>query len=116
MVLFDNGNRRDVPGISKAIEIEFTGAPPTSAAITWEWTLPGYSAFLGDADRLPGGNTLVTAGSETLTCGQPSIGRIDGTFGLVGSMLSDVSSRALRLSKPARNWNSSPAVWTKPTA
>jgi hypothetical protein len=68
MVLFDNGNRRDhtdqnnATGVSKAIELQFTGTPPTAAAIVWEFTLPEYNAALGDADRLPGGNTLVTGG------------------------------------------------------
>jgi hypothetical protein len=68
MVLFDNGNRRDhvnqtnQTGVSKAIELQFTGDPPTDASIVWEFTLPVYNAALGDADRLPGGNTLVTAG------------------------------------------------------
>jgi hypothetical protein len=68
MMLFDNGNRRDhivqtnETGVSKAIELQFTGDPPTFAEIVWEWTLPEYNSALGDADRLPGGNTLVTAG------------------------------------------------------
>jgi hypothetical protein len=70
MVLFDNGNRRDhvdqtnATGVSKAIELQFTGTPPTAAAIVWEFTLPDYNAALGDADRLPGGNTLVTGGRK----------------------------------------------------
>ncbi|MCZ6785267.1 MAG: aryl-sulfate sulfotransferase [Proteobacteria bacterium] len=68
MMLFDNGNRRDhlehtpATGVSKALELAFTGTPPTGASIDWEWTLPAYQAFVGDTDRLPGGNTLVTAG------------------------------------------------------
>lgn len=68
VVLFDNGNRRDhmdqtpKTGVSKAIEIEITGNPPSDASIVWEWTVPAYNAFLGDADRQPGGNTLVTTG------------------------------------------------------
>ncbi len=68
MVLFDNGSRRDHidqsarTGVSKAIELQFTGDPPTDASIVWEFTLPEYNAALGDADRLPGGNTLVAAG------------------------------------------------------
>jgi hypothetical protein len=68
MVLFDNGNRRDhidqtsQTGVSKAIELQFTGTPPTGASIVWEWTVPTFNGAVGDADRLPGGNTLVTAG------------------------------------------------------
>jgi hypothetical protein len=68
MMVFDNGNRRDhivqtpQTGVSKAIELAFTGDPPTNASIVWEWTVPEYCSFVGDADRLPGDNTLVTAG------------------------------------------------------
>jgi hypothetical protein len=67
MVLFDNGNRRDhivhnnATGVTKAVELALTGNPPTSAAIVWDWTLPGYNRAKGDADRLPNGNTLLTA-------------------------------------------------------
>jgi hypothetical protein len=70
MLLFDNGNRRDhivqTVGVSKAVELAFSGAPtPTSASIVWEYTLPAYAALVGDADRLPGGNTLITSGPTT---------------------------------------------------
>ncbi len=67
MLLFDNGNRRDhidqtaETGVSKAVEVAFNGIPPTGASIVWEWTLPDYAGFLGDACRLPGGTTLVTS-------------------------------------------------------
>ena len=74
MMVYDNGNRRDhqdqtgETGVSKAIELAFFGGdPPASAFIVWEYVLPEYQPFVGDADRLPGGNTLITAGvSETL--------------------------------------------------
>ncbi len=67
MVLFDNGNRRGgVPangqnGQSYAIELAFTGSPPTDAEIVWSWQTPVYCSSTGDADRLENGNTLVTA-------------------------------------------------------
>jgi hypothetical protein len=71
MMVYDNGNRRDhivhteETGVSKAIELEFSGGdPPTSASIVWEYTMPVYQASGGDADRLPGGNTLCTASVE----------------------------------------------------
>ncbi len=70
MVLYDNGDRRDQvdqtteTGVTKAIELSFTGTPPSSATIAWQYTLPGYTPALGDADRQPGGNTLVAAGWE----------------------------------------------------
>ncbi len=68
MLLFDNGGRRDhivqtnETGVSKAVELAFTGDPPTTASIAWEFTLPEYAPFVGDADRLPGGNTLLVSG------------------------------------------------------
>jgi hypothetical protein len=65
MVLFDNGNRRKSPAtppMTKAIEIAFSGgAVPSSASIVWEYVVPEYVSFAGDANRLPGGNTLVTS-------------------------------------------------------
>jgi hypothetical protein len=72
MMVYDNGNRRDGvdhdaagTGVSKAIELAFTeGLVPTDASIVWEWTVPAYTPFVGDADRLPGGNTLVTSGTD----------------------------------------------------
>ncbi len=69
MLLFDNGNRRDhidhtsATGTSRAMELQFSDDVPPVATIVWEWEAPAFSAFLGDADRLPGGNTLVTVGA-----------------------------------------------------
>lgn len=74
IVMYDNGNRRDhidhnaQTGVSKAIEVQITDGTPPTASIVWEWQAPAYSSFLGDADRQPGGNTLVTSGaSATVT-------------------------------------------------
>jgi hypothetical protein len=70
MMVYDNGNRRDhivhtpATGVTKAIELEFTGSPPTSTSIVWEWTLPNYQQSRGDADRLANGNTLVTSANS----------------------------------------------------
>jgi hypothetical protein len=73
MVLFDNGNTREPfsePRHSRALEIAFDDPhAPTDAWIVWEYRLYddlGYPLFvraLSDADRLPNGNTLVTAGT-----------------------------------------------------
>jgi hypothetical protein len=69
LVIYDNGNRRDhtdqtpASGVSKAIEVALTGNPPSAASIVWEHTLPAYTAALGDADRQPGGTTLITVGT-----------------------------------------------------
>ncbi|MCH2133641.1 MAG: aryl-sulfate sulfotransferase [Phycisphaerales bacterium] len=66
MVLFDNGNRRGgapagADGFSRAIEVEFTGTPPTAAKVNWSWQTPVYCPSTGDANRLANGHTLVTA-------------------------------------------------------
>jgi len=72
LVIYDNGNRRDhtdqttTTGVSKAIEVELTGNPPTGASIVWEHTLPAYTPLIGDADRLPGGTTLISVGAAGL--------------------------------------------------
>jgi hypothetical protein len=69
MLLYDNGNRRDhmdQTGVTKVVEIAFTGNPPTDASIVWEHTVPVYTSTIGDADRQPGGNTLITAGRAVL--------------------------------------------------
>jgi len=69
LLIYDNGNRRDhtdqTPGsgVSKAIEVAFTGDPPSAASIVWEHTLPVYTGSLGDADRQPGGTTVITVGA-----------------------------------------------------
>jgi hypothetical protein len=87
IVLFDNGNRRASP---------FTGEPIVAAdanssraveyaidtdtmmiSQVWEWGLAQsaeslYSPFAGDADRLFGGNTLITFGGLCEVGGVPS--------------------------------------------
>ena len=69
LLIYDNGNRRDHmdqtagTGVSKAVEVALTGIPPSAASIVWEHTLPVYTPFIGDADRQPGGTTLITVGS-----------------------------------------------------
>ncbi|MHC5023344.1 MAG: aryl-sulfate sulfotransferase [Planctomycetota bacterium] len=72
MMVYDNGNRRDhqvhtaETGVTKAVELAFTNGEdgiPVDASIVWEYTAPNFTPFIGDADRLPGGNTLVTVGA-----------------------------------------------------
>ena len=69
LLIYDNGDRRDHmdqtagSGVSKAIEVALTGNPPSAASIVWEHTLPVYTQALGDADRQPGGTTLIAVGS-----------------------------------------------------
>jgi hypothetical protein len=67
LVLFDNGNRRGGQdagsgGVTRAVEIELGEAiPPADPQVVWSWEVPTYCPSTGDADRLPDGNTLVTA-------------------------------------------------------
>ena len=75
MVLFDNGNYLfplTDPRQSAAIELAFDDPDnPTSAQVVWRYDLvddlgdPWLSPFLGDADRLANGNTLLTDGPDT---------------------------------------------------
>lgn len=62
ILLFDNGLHRDgnpEPGESRVIEIAFD-PDALNAEIVWEWSDGFYSEIMGDADRLPNGNILVT--------------------------------------------------------
>jgi hypothetical protein len=63
LLIFDNGmHRRDHPGsFSRAIEVD-----PRRDAIIWEYTDPSlfgfFSPYIGNAQRLPNGNTLICEG------------------------------------------------------
>jgi hypothetical protein len=60
-LMFDNGNFRD-PQVSRALEIQVDPTAGTAMEV-WSWTEPlevMYSYGMGDANRLPNGNTLVT--------------------------------------------------------
>lgn len=61
LLIFDNGNHRAEPITSRVIELRVDPALGTYDLL---WELPDpdarFSSFLGDAQRLPGGNTLVT--------------------------------------------------------
>ncbi len=69
LLIYDNGNRRDHTnqtagsGVSKAVEVALTGDPPSAASIVWEHTLPVYTGSIGDADRQPGGTTVIAVGA-----------------------------------------------------
>lgn len=60
ILMFDNGDHSPAPVVSRVVELQLD---PASG--TWEevWELPAphgdFVSFLGDARRLPGGNTLV---------------------------------------------------------
>ena len=74
VLLFDNGNLIEplsAPRQSRAIEITYDNpVNPTTASIAWEYRgftaqgAPIFSPFVGDADRLPNGNTLVDFGAS----------------------------------------------------
>jgi hypothetical protein len=90
MVLFDNGNRRKnpaTPRMTKALEVAFSGgASPTSADIVWEYVLPEFISFAGDANRLPGGNTLVTASEARKIYEVDPAGKLVWTLALTGEI------------------------------
>jgi hypothetical protein len=64
LLLFDNGYHRNYvegPGYSRVIEIAFD-PDAKEAEIVWEYreSPDFYTYAMGDADRLPNGNTLIT--------------------------------------------------------
>ncbi len=94
LMIYDNGNEIEPlsnPRQSRAIELAFDDpAQPTSASIVWEYRLfddqglPLYTNFVGDADRLPGGHTLVTAGRAA------TVDEVDAQGNLLWRMTVDV--------------------------
>jgi Arylsulfotransferase (ASST) len=65
VLLFDNGaHRRDHPGtFSRVLEVD-----PCTSTIAWEYTDPSlfgfFSPYLGNAQRLTNGNTLICEGCQ----------------------------------------------------
>jgi len=62
VLLYDNGDGRAYP-ISRALEIAVDPLAHTGSEV-WSWTDPDdylFSTWGGDADRLPNGNTLISA-------------------------------------------------------
>ena len=61
-LLFDNGTYRN-PQVSRAVEYELnTNTNPKTATLKWEYRNPSgtsYSYYMGNAQRLPNGNTLI---------------------------------------------------------
>jgi len=76
IMLFDNGNLR--PGVpheklySRAVEYSIDEANMTARQV-WEYqgAEPFYSQFVGDADRLPNGNVLISDGGRVLDISKP---------------------------------------------
>ncbi len=76
LMLYDNGNEIEplgVPRQSRAIELAFDNpADPSDVSIVWSYDAqddqgnPIFTPFVGDADRLTNGNTLVTLGAVAL--------------------------------------------------
>jgi hypothetical protein len=69
ILLYDNGNRRghtycepEEP-FSSAIELAVDPYAPDPVTVVWRYDHP-FSGAVGDADRLPNGNTLVTGGAN----------------------------------------------------
>lgn len=64
LMLYDNGNSRQLPEFSRPVEYAIDGANLTVSEV-WSWVDPAYdpplfSIFTGDADRLGNGNVLVS--------------------------------------------------------
>ena len=61
ILIFDNGNHKEPVEYSRAVEIAFDPSAAWAEAV-WEWsdTPPFYDCGMGDANRLPNGNTLIT--------------------------------------------------------
>ena len=61
LLIFDNGNHGDDPIVSRAVEYRVDEAAGTLEQV-WSFDHPdgGYVTHLGDARRLPGGNTMVS--------------------------------------------------------
>jgi hypothetical protein len=61
LLLFDNGDHSPEPILSRVVELRID---PAAGTVQEVWSLPDprerRTTFLGDAQRLPGGNTLVT--------------------------------------------------------
>ncbi len=64
--LFDNGNEHS-PKVSRAVEYEIDAENKT-ATLVWEFrdTPDKYSHYMGNAQRLPNGNTLINWGKNNL--------------------------------------------------
>ncbi|MFC2075744.1 aryl-sulfate sulfotransferase [candidate division KSB1 bacterium] len=62
ILLFNNGGTFGInsSAISRAIEIAYDDSDST-ASIVWQFDVGAFSPAHGDADRLPDGNTLITA-------------------------------------------------------
>jgi hypothetical protein len=68
ILLFDNGNRRghsfcepDAP-YSAGVELAVDPDAPEPVTVVWRYEQDAYSSAFGDADRMPNGNTVLTAG------------------------------------------------------
>ena len=64
ILFYDNGNSRAVPE-TRVVQVDFDEATGRyEETFVWKDDPPFYTFAVGDADRLPNGNTLVTAGTE----------------------------------------------------
>ena len=58
ILIFDNGNHKSSE-VSRALEFSFNTTTWTVNSV-WEHPLVFYSSAMGDADKLPNGNVLIT--------------------------------------------------------
>jgi hypothetical protein len=107
LTLFDNGNFHD-PQVSRAVEYELDTNAMTATKV-WEYrsTPDIYGGFMGNAQRLPNGNTLIGWGGTNPTMHEV---RQDGTIALELTLPPGVFSyRALRF--PWSGTASVPYTW-----
>jgi len=103
MLIFDNGNDREPPH-SRAVEVAFDD-PDNPSAVTEAWSYwltdeYGFRLFSGaggDADRLPNGNTLITASTLFNLFEVDAAGRLLWKLEPTASPLPATSYRAVRL-------------------
>ncbi len=73
VLMHDNGQGRPGPGTTRVVEYQLDLDAHTVTRL-WQWTEDGwYNPFLGDADRLPNDDVLVT--TAFVSCAVPGTGR-----------------------------------------
>ncbi|MEQ1572284.1 MAG: aryl-sulfate sulfotransferase [Myxococcota bacterium] len=86
LLMFDNGDHGPIPIVSRVVELRITA---DQVDAVWELPDPngGYISFLGDAQRLPNGNTLITftdrgeLGEYTPDGDEVRLARVEGQIG-----------------------------------
>jgi hypothetical protein len=103
MLIFDNANLSN-PRHSRAVELAFDDPDaPTAATEAWSYTpvddagAPIFSPAGGDVDRLPNGNTLITASRETTVFEVTADGRLVWKLEIIDFPMAGPPYRSQRL-------------------